>query len=50
MKKSSLKTTAFVLTLIGALNWGLVGAFKGFNLVTKLFGSWEWLVRILGQD
>ena len=29
---------AFILTLIGALNWGLVGFFK-FNLVSALFGE-----------
>ena len=30
-------TLALVLTLVGALNWGLVGIFD-FNLVTWLFG------------
>ena len=29
---------AFVLIIVGALNWGLVGAFK-FNLVTAIFGE-----------
>lgn len=29
---------AFVLVLVGALNWGLVGGF-GFNLVNSLLGS-----------
>ena len=30
--------TAFVLVIVGALNWGLVGLFK-FNLVQALFGE-----------
>lgn len=30
--------TALVLTAIGAINWGLVGAF-GFNLVNAIFGG-----------
>jgi uncharacterized protein len=29
---------ALILVIVGALNWGLVGAFK-FNLVTALFGA-----------
>jgi uncharacterized membrane protein YuzA (DUF378 family) len=29
---------AVVLVIVGALNWGLVGAFK-FNLVTAIFGD-----------
>ena len=29
---------AFVLVIVGALNWGLVGLFK-FNLVQALFGD-----------
>lgn len=30
--------------MIGGLNWFLVGAFE-YNLVTELFGSYEWLER-----
>ena len=30
--------TALVLTVIGALNWGLIGLFN-FDLVATLFGS-----------
>lgn len=37
----SLHTVAFVLLVIGGLNWGLVGAFD-FNLV-------EWLVGLFGE-
>ena len=30
---------AYVVLIIGGLNWGLVGAFN-FNLVTSIFGEW----------
>ena len=45
---------AWILVMVGALNWGLVGlgGFMGgnWNLVNLIFGSWpmlEWLVYIL---
>jgi len=45
---------AFVLVVVGAINWGLVGlgGFMGssWNLVNMLLGSWpmvEWLVYVL---
>ena len=41
-----LKMSSFVLVLIGALNWGLVGLFK-FNLVARLFGEMSMLTRII---
>ena len=34
------------LTIVGAINWGLVGLF-GFNLVSFLFGEMSWLSRII---
>ncbi len=34
----TLQRIALVLTIIGALNWGLIGFFD-FNLVTSLFGD-----------
>ncbi len=41
----------WALLLIGALNWGLVGLggfFGGdWNVVTLIFGSWEWLVNLI---
>jgi hypothetical protein len=44
----------WILMVVGALNWGLVGigAFMGgnLNLVNMLLGSWpmvEWLVYVL---
>ena len=41
-----LKYTAYVLTLIGALTWGLVGIF-GFDLVASIFGEMTIMSRIL---
>lgn len=38
MKMSALDWVAYVLLIIGGLNWGLVGFF-GFNLVESLFGA-----------
>lgn len=35
---------AWVLVLVGALNWGLVGGFD-VNLVMMLFGKMAWLER-----
>ena len=34
----TLQRIALILTIIGALNWGLVGLFE-FNLVATIFGS-----------
>lgn len=41
-----LKYTAYALTLIGALNWGLIGLF-GFNLVAAVFGDMTVMARIV---
>ena len=41
-----IKSTALVLTIIGGLNWGLVGLF-GFDLVAFLFGPMTMLSRIV---
>lgn len=41
-----IKYLAYVLTLIGALNWGLVGLF-GFNLVAQIFGNMTIMSRII---
>lgn len=41
-----LRYSAYVLTLIGALNWGLIGLF-GFDLVASMFGDMTVLSRIL---
>lgn len=38
--------TALALTIIGAVNWGLIGFFD-FNLVSYLFGEMTLLSRII---
>jgi len=40
---NTLQKTALVLTIIGALNWGLVGLFQ-FDLVATLFGGTDALL------
>ena len=37
---------AYVLVLIGAINWGLIGFFD-FNLVARLFGDMSTISRII---
>ena len=41
-----IKTIAFVLTIIGGLNWGLVGLFN-IDLVAALFGPMTMLSRVV---
>ena len=42
----TVKLIAFVLVIIGALNWGLMGAFH-IDLVAKLLGEMSLLSRIV---
>ena len=44
--KCGVHCVAWWLTIIGGLNWGLVGLFD-WNVVEVLFGSWGWLVTLL---
>lgn len=53
-KCCSVHGIAYVLVLVGAVNWGLVGiggfVGKNLNVVNLLLGSWptlEWVVYIL---
>lgn len=46
MKLNTIDWIAYVLTIIGGLNWGLVGAFD-FNLVAAIFGDQSPLSRII---
>jgi uncharacterized protein len=43
---STIQRIALILTIIGAINWGLIGFF-GFNLVASLFGDDTALSRII---
>jgi uncharacterized membrane protein YuzA (DUF378 family) len=46
MKINGIDLAALVLTIVGGLNWGLVGAFD-FNLVDSIFGEGSALSRIV---
>ena len=46
MKEHVWTLIAFVLVMIGALNWGLVGLF-GWNLVGALFGDMSLISRLI---
>lgn len=45
-KMSTLGWIAFVLVIIGALNWGLVGFFE-YDLVKAIFGDMTTISRIV---
>lgn len=45
-KLNSLDWTALFLTIIGGLNWGLIGFFE-FDLVAAIFGEMSGLSRII---
>jgi len=42
----ALKLIAYILVIIGAINWGLVGFF-GFDLVASIFGDMTLVSRIV---
>lgn len=42
----TLQKVCLILTIIGALNWGLIGLFD-FNLVATLFGAENVISRIV---
>lgn len=46
MRLDALDWTAIILTVIGAINWGLIGLFA-FDLVAFLFGTMSLISRIV---
>jgi uncharacterized membrane protein YuzA (DUF378 family) len=42
----NIKFIAWLLVIIGGLNWGLVGFFQ-FNLVSEIFGAMSTVARIV---
>jgi len=44
-KMCGVHKVAWVLLVIGGLNWGLVGINADWNVVHMLLGSWEWVER-----
>ena len=46
MRNNFVSLLAFILVVVGAINWGLIGFFE-FNLVAALFGDMTILSRIV---
>ena len=46
MDNKFIDSFALAITIIGAVNWGLIGIFQ-FDLVAFLFGDMSWLSRIV---
>ena len=46
MHNKVLDCIALTLTIIGAVNWGLIGFFS-FDLVAFIFGKMSWISRII---
>ncbi len=46
MKLSVLDWIAYILTIIGGINWGLVGLFE-LDLVDTIFGGVGWLAKLI---
>lgn len=46
MGNRGLDYIALIITVIGAVNWGLIGFFE-FDLVAWLFGNLMWISRIV---
>lgn len=42
---SYLHTIAFILVIVGGLNWGLVAL--GFNVVNMIFGTWPMIEQVV---
>lgn len=46
MTMKNLDSIAFILLLIGGINWGLVGAFN-YNLVSTMLGDTSMMTRVI---
>jgi hypothetical protein len=46
MKMGPIGWIAFILVVVGGLNWGLVGLFN-FDLVAKIFGAMSTISRVV---
>lgn len=46
VEKNAWDWIAFILVIIGGINWGLIGAFN-FDLVNAIFGSVAWLLSLV---
>ena len=46
MGSKCLRYTALTISIIGAVNWGLIGLFR-LDLVALIFGQMSWISRIV---
>jgi uncharacterized membrane protein YuzA (DUF378 family) len=46
MNNKTIHMVAFLLLIVGGINWGLIGLFD-FNLVSMLFGSMPMLEKLI---
>lgn len=44
--KNAIEWITSILVIVGAINWGLVGAFQ-FDLVMTLLGGMPWLMNLV---
>jgi len=47
LKLNKVGWVALILVIIGALNWGLIGIFNGFDLVARIFGEMSTISRFV---
>lgn len=43
----ALHVIAFVLVVVGGVNWGLVGINPSYNLITVLVGNWPVVEQVI---
>ena len=46
MENKFLQCFTLTITIIGAVNWGLIGIFK-LDLVNLIFGNMTWMSRVI---
>ncbi len=47
MKMNTLDWVAFVLLVVGGVNWGLISVNPSWDVVNLLLGSWPMVVRVV---
>lgn len=47
MQRSTIDWIAWILVIIGALNWGLIAINANWNVVDALFGAWPAIATLI---
>lgn len=47
MQRSTIDWIAWILVIIGSLNWGLIAINSGWNVVEALFGAWPVVMTLI---